>query len=131
MRDRYEQHLYCLGEHVRPLTLVGDCIPAWHLSVALINFKEIGISRSEVINQLGMKGIGTQVHYIPVHQQPYYKNRYGTLMLPGVSTYYSQCLSLPLWPGMDLNDVDQVAEALAEVLGVNFNSDTSFASKDK
>ena len=126
LRDRYEQHLCCLGEHVRPLALVSSCIPAWHLSVALIDFKEIGISRSEVINQLSIKGIGTQVHYIPVHQQPYYKNRYGTLMLPGVSTYYSRCLSLPLWPGMDLNDVDRVIGALAEVLGVNFDSDISF-----
>ena len=80
-----------------------------------------------MINQLSIKGIGTQVHYIPVHQQPYYKNRYGTLMLPGVSTYYSRCLSLPLWPGMDLNDVDRVIGALAEVLGINFDSDTSFA----
>ena len=47
-------------------------------------------------------------------------------MLPGVSTYYSRCLSLPLWPGMDLNDVDRVIGALAEVLGINFDSDISF-----
>ena len=44
-----------LGEYVRPLTLVNNCIPAWHLSVALIDFEEIGISRSEVITQLSNK----------------------------------------------------------------------------
>ena len=49
-------------------------------------------------------------------------------MLPGVSTYYSRCLSLPLWPGMNLNDVDHVIGALVEILGISFDSDTSIAS---
>jgi UDP-4-amino-4,6-dideoxy-N-acetyl-beta-L-altrosamine transaminase len=131
LRDRYEQHLCCFGTYVRPLTLVNNCIPAWHLSVALIDFEEIGISRSEVITQLSNRGIGAQVHYIPVHQQPYYKNRYGPLILPGVSTYYSRCLSLPLWPGMNLNDVDRVIEALVEILGISSDRDTSIASRNK
>jgi dTDP-4-amino-4,6-dideoxygalactose transaminase len=78
-----------------------------------------------------MRGIGTQVHYIPVHQQPYYKERYGVLELPGASTYYSRCLSLPLWPEMDFKDVDFVIESLAEILGVTFESNTSFDAKAK
>ena len=101
--------------------------PVWHLYIGLIDFSQLDINLSTVMNSLVAAGIGTQVHYIPVHQQPYYKNRYGTLMIPGVSTYYSRCLSLPLWPGMDLNDVYRVIGALAEVLDSNFDSDTSFA----
>ena len=131
LRKRYENHLKRLGEFVQPVTLVPNCTPAWHLSVALIDFVSIGVSRAEVINKLRMRGIGTQVHYIPVHQQPYYKERYGVLELPGASTYYSRCLSLPLWPGMDLKDVDFVIESLAEILGLTFESNTSFDAKAK
>ena len=131
LRKRYENHLKRLGEFVQPVTLVPNCTPAWHLSVALIDFVSIGVSRAEVISKLRMRGIGTQVHYIPVHQQPYYKERYGVLELPGASTYYSRCLSLPLWPGMDLKDVDFVIESLAEILGLTFESNTSFDAKAK
>ena len=64
------------------------------------------------------KGIGTQVHYIPVHRQPYYRNRYGDLELPGADAWYARCLSLPLYPTLDVGDVDRVAAALGESLGM-------------
>ncbi len=67
---------------------------------------------------LKARGIGSQVHYIPVHSQPYYQARYGELALPGAEAWYARCLSLPLYPTMADGDVDRVAEALAEVLGV-------------
>jgi dTDP-4-amino-4,6-dideoxygalactose transaminase len=62
---------------------------------------------------LRARGIGTQVHYIPVHRQPYYRRRYGDLHLPGADAYYARCLSLPLFPAMADDDVDRVAEELA------------------
>ena len=65
-----------------------------------------------------MKGIGTQVHYIPVHRQPYYRARYGELSLAGAEAWYARCLSLPLYPAMQDGDVDRVVAALGEVLGV-------------
>jgi dTDP-4-amino-4,6-dideoxygalactose transaminase len=61
-------------------------------------------------------GIGTQVHYIPVHRQPYYRSRYGEITLPGADVYYSRALSLPLFPSMSDDDVSRVTQALAEVL---------------
>jgi dTDP-4-amino-4,6-dideoxygalactose transaminase len=67
---------------------------------------------------LASRGIGSQVHYIPVHRQPYYRDRYGALDLPGADAYYARCLSLPLYPGMADSDPDRVVEALAEVLGL-------------
>lgn len=63
------------------------------------------------------RGIGSQVHYIPVHLQPYYRHRYGDLSLPGAESYYARCLSLPLFPGMADHDVERVAAALAAALG--------------
>ena len=67
------------------------------------------------------KKIRTQVHYIPVHKQPYYQMRYGKFTLSGCEAYYSRCLSLPLWPDMTLEDVDFVVEKLADILGVEQN----------
>ena len=68
------------------------------------------------MDALRAKGIGTQVHYIPVHRQPYYAHRYGQLDRPGADAYYARCLSLPLYAGMEAGDVDRVVEALAAVL---------------
>ena len=63
------------------------------------------------------RAINNQMHYIPVHLQPYYRRRYGELALPGAESYYARCLSLPLFPGMADGDVGRVVEALAAALG--------------
>ena len=65
---------------------------------------------------LKLQGIGTQVHYIPVSSQPYYKNRYGTQDLKGAECYYSATLSLPLFPKMGLADVDRVVKEIKKFL---------------
>jgi dTDP-4-amino-4,6-dideoxygalactose transaminase len=69
-----------------------------------------------VVDGLKAHGIGSQVHYIPVHQQPYYVKRYGALDLPGAQAWYDRCLTLPLYPTMADGDVDRVVEALAKAL---------------
>jgi len=70
------------------------------------------------VDALKARGVGTQVHYIPVHRQPYYRALYGDLELPGAEAWYARCLSLPLYPGMDDGDVAKVAAALKDVLGL-------------
>ena len=92
--------------------------PVLHLMVVLIDFEAAGISRRQVVERLRERGVGTQVHYIPVHRQPYYVERYGPLDLPGAEAWYARCLSLPLYPGMADEDVGRVAEALRAVLGL-------------
>jgi UDP-4-amino-4,6-dideoxy-N-acetyl-beta-L-altrosamine transaminase len=96
--------------------------PAWsdpvlHLMCVLIDFRAAGTTRPAVVDALRARGVGTQVHYIPVHRQPYYAERYGALDLPGAEGWYDRCLSLPLYPGMADEDVGRVAEALRAVLG--------------
>ena len=68
--------------------------------------------RARYSTPLRERGIGTQVHYIPVHRQPYYRARYGALRLPGAEAYYARCLSLPLFPAMTDGDVGRVVAAL-------------------
>ena len=84
----------------------------------LIDFAGLGKSRRQVMEALKDRGIGSQVHYIPVHTQPYYRERYGQQDLPGAQAWYDRTLSLPLYPGMSLADVDRVVAALGEVLGL-------------
>jgi dTDP-4-amino-4,6-dideoxygalactose transaminase len=85
--------------------------------VGRIDFAARGKTRRQVMQELRALGVGTQVHYIPIHRQPYYRALNPDLSLPGAETYYSQCLSLPLYPDMVEADVDTVVAALAQVLG--------------
>jgi dTDP-4-amino-4,6-dideoxygalactose transaminase len=84
----------------------------WHLYAVLIDFAALGMSRAAFMNALRSEGIGTQVHYIPVHRQPYYRRRYGEAALPGADAYYARCLSIPLFPMMSEADVDRVIAAV-------------------
>ena len=68
------------------------------------------------MGSLRQRGVGSQVHYIPVHRQPYYRARYGELALPGAEAYYARALSLPLFPAMVEADVERVVGALFESL---------------
>lgn len=87
-------------QNVTPLKKLSCSNTAWHLYVALIDFEKMKKSRAELMTDLKEKGIGTQVHYIPVHKQPYYKKLYGDQTLTGAENYYRKCLSLPLYCGL-------------------------------
>jgi UDP-4-amino-4,6-dideoxy-N-acetyl-beta-L-altrosamine transaminase len=113
---RYRQALAPLAPLVRMAAAPNDCRPGWHLCVALIDFVPAGVDRATVMHRLREQGIGSQVHYIPVHLQPYYRQRYGALSLPGADAYYQRCLSLPLYPAMTDGDVDHVAAALGKAI---------------
>ncbi|MGH6997242.1 MAG: DegT/DnrJ/EryC1/StrS family aminotransferase, partial [Phenylobacterium sp.] len=113
---RYEAALKPLAPLVVQASRPDWSDPVLHLMVALIDFQAAGRTRREVVEALRARGVGTQVHYIPVHTQPYYRERYGELDLPGASAWYERCLSLPLYPGMADDDVDRVVAALADVL---------------
>ena len=86
---------------------------ALHLYAVLIDFDGLGISRKDLMIALRTKGIGTQVHYIPIPMQPYYRERGWTIdAFPGALRYYQRTLSLPLFPSMADGDVDRVVDGL-------------------
>ncbi len=91
---------------------------AYHLYVVQINFKKLGKSRSQVMNELKRNGVGTQVHYIPVYLQPYYSERlrYGTGDCPLAEDYYRKALSLPLYPDIRDEDVKKAVISINELL---------------
>lgn len=93
--------------------------PAFHLFAVTIDFAGLGVTREAVMASLRDRGVGTQVHYIPVHRQPWWQGR--TLAprdLPGADEYYRTTLSLPLYAGMNDADPARVVAALSEVLNV-------------
>jgi dTDP-4-amino-4,6-dideoxygalactose transaminase len=96
---------------LRPLGRTRSCLPAWHLYVARIDFEAAGITRAELMRKLSNDHIGTQVHYFPVHRQPYYAKG-SAANLPGADRYYSQALSLPLSAAMEERDAERVVGAL-------------------
>ncbi|CAN5435715.1 UDP-4-amino-4,6-dideoxy-N-acetyl-beta-L-altrosamine transaminase [soil metagenome] len=109
----YAEALAPLAPHVRLATSPAWSDPALHLLTVLINFEALGTTRRAVVEALKAAGIGSQVHYIPVHTQPYYQARYGALDLPGADAWYARCLTLPLYPTMADGDVERVVAALA------------------
>ncbi len=114
---RYDEKLIPLDPLVRSLGRVEGCDPAWHLYVVHIDFAALGMERAAVMARLKEAGIGTQVHYLPLHMQPYYRDRYGEMSLPGAEAFYQQALSLPLFPDMTEEEVDYVVATLGEITG--------------
>lgn len=113
---RYRARLASLAPMVRPVPEGNASETGWHLFCVLIDFETLGLERKVVMERLRTKGIGTQVHYIPVHLQPFYRRHYPTPHLPGALAYYRRTLSLPLFASMTEADVDQVVDALNSVL---------------
>jgi len=103
---------------VRALAMREQVEHAYHLFVVLIDFDRFGISRARVMDGLKEAGIGTQVHYIPVHLQPYYRKLYGSGPgdFPGAEEYYRYALSLPMYPDLTENDIERIVAELSHIL---------------
>lgn len=113
----YRERLGAMRAILQPVEDAGHGDPAWHLFVVRIDFERAGVSRADLMRRLAEAGIGSQVHYIPVHRQPYYAARYPGTHLPGADAYYARCLSLPLFASMSEDDVARVCGALKAALG--------------
>ncbi|HEY2069392.1 MAG TPA: UDP-4-amino-4,6-dideoxy-N-acetyl-beta-L-altrosamine transaminase [Rhizomicrobium sp.] len=102
---------------IRPVARTRASLPAWHLYVARIDFARASVTRAQAMRALSERGIGTQVHYVPVHRQPYYARTVATPTLPGADRYYSRALSLPLSAAMTPADAERVVDGLSAILG--------------
>jgi dTDP-4-amino-4,6-dideoxygalactose transaminase len=114
---RYEELLAPLAPAIWPVSS-ADEVHGWHLYAIHVDFRALNTTRANFMTALREMGVGSQVHYIPLHKQPYYRRRYGEITLPGAEEYYSRCLSIPMFPTMDDSDVERVATALSRVAGI-------------
>src|SRR5581483_10364311 len=90
---------------------------AWHLFIVRLDLTQLRIGRARMIEELRRRGIGTSVHFIPLHRHPYYRHALGAVAsdYPGAEDLFRRCLSLPLYPGLTHADVARVAEALHDI----------------
>ena len=113
---------YLEALHDLPLILPADApqgdIHAWHLFVLRLP-DNAGITRDEVIQQLSDAGIGTSVHYVPLHRQPYWRDTYGLTpaMFPEAEKAYQHMFSIPLFTAMSDAEQERIIEALRHILG--------------
>jgi dTDP-4-amino-4,6-dideoxygalactose transaminase len=103
--------------HARPAQTTGRNASGHHLYVLRIDFAAAGITRQRLMVELRARGIGTQVHYIPVPAHPFYRRQgFDPAAYPHARQYYDEALSLPLF--YDLGDRQQlVIAAVRELVG--------------
>ena len=97
----------------------NSCYSNFHLYALQFDFDKIGITRAQLMAELREEGILTQVHYIPVHTQPFYQKNFGTHLgdYPNAEHYYRNCLSIPLYPAMEKAEVDKVIKNIKKIAG--------------
>ncbi|MGO4392627.1 DegT/DnrJ/EryC1/StrS family aminotransferase [Variovorax sp. M-6] len=113
---RYREQLSRLPLMLPAEAPAGD-VHAWHLYVIRLD-ASAKVTRDEVIQGLSDRGIGTSVHYVPLHRQPYWRDRYGLEpeMFPHSEAAYQAMLSIPLFTAMSDADQDRVISALRQIL---------------
>jgi dTDP-4-amino-4,6-dideoxygalactose transaminase len=96
----------------------GDEVHAWHLFPVRLRVERLRTDRAAIIERLRDAGIGTSVHFIPLHLHPYYRRTYGYRPedLPIAAAEYEREISLPIYPDLADGQVDRVVEALADIL---------------
>jgi dTDP-4-amino-4,6-dideoxygalactose transaminase len=91
---------------------------AWHLYIVRLDLERLTIDRGQFLEALRRENVGASVHFIPLHLQPFYQKEYGFQKgdYPVAERVYEGILSLPLYPKMTRQDVDDVIEAVSRVI---------------
>lgn len=104
---------------VIPPAVRRDTNPAWHLYPIRLDLEKLTTDRGEVFRALRAENIGVNVHYIPVHLHPYYRDRFGYKggEFPVAEDAYERLISLPMFHGMSDGDAEDVIQAVRRVVG--------------
>lgn len=91
---------------------------AWHLHILRLRLEKMKKTRRQVFEELRSKGIGVHVHYIPLHLQPYYREKFGYKRgdFPQAEAFYDSALTIPLFPALKNKDAERIIEAVLEVV---------------
>lgn len=104
---------------VIPPEIQHEANPAWHLYPIQLKLEKLRADRGQVFRALRAENIGVNVHYIPVHLHPYYRDRFGYKggEFPVAEAAYARLISLPMFHGMTDQDVEDVITAVQKVVG--------------
>ena len=118
--SRYSEGLKDV-DAVEFLTVSDDVDHAWHLFVIKLQLDKLKIDRSDFIVQLNEAGIGTSVHYTPLHLHPLYGERFGYQPddFPNAKAVFEQIISLPIFESMTDDDVDYVIDVVKQIADQN------------
>ena len=107
-------------------TVLKDVKHAWHIYPIRIEPQALRASRSEVFRALRAENIGVNVHYIPVHLHPYYRQRFGYHggEFPVAEAAYDRLITLPLFHGMSDRDIEDVVRAVKKVMSCYTGSES-------
>jgi len=113
----YDEMLHDLPIILPPHAVAGDT-HAWHLYVLRLKL-DSRVTRDRFIELMAEKGIGTSVHFIPLHLHPYWRDRYSLTsdQFPQSQHLFEQSVSLPIYTKMTSNDQERVISAIREILG--------------
>jgi len=102
---------------VIPPTVRAGANPAWHLYPIRLDLQKLAADRAQVFRALRAENIGVNVHYIPVHLHPYYRQQFGYQggEFPVAEDAYARLISLPMFHGMNDQDVEDVIQAVGKV----------------
>jgi perosamine synthetase len=101
---------------VIPPSVRSGALPAWHLYPVRLDLARLNADRAQFFRALRAENIGVNVHYIPVHLHPYYRDRFGYKggEYPVAEDAYARLISLPMFHGMSDQDVEDVIHAVAK-----------------
>jgi perosamine synthetase len=104
---------------ILPPAVRVDVNPAWHLYPIRLSLERLSANRAQVFRALRAENIGVNVHYVPVHRHPYYRDRFGyrESEYPIAEDAYERLISLPMFHGMSDQDVEDVIAAVEKVIG--------------
>ena len=114
---QYDREFGAIAE-IHPLGKSQEALHAYHLYVVKTIFPGRKDGREEFFRRMRQKGIGVNVHYIPVHLHPFYRERFGTApgLCPIAEAEYEKIVSLPMYPAMDDEAVDKVITAVKKTV---------------
>jgi dTDP-4-amino-4,6-dideoxygalactose transaminase len=115
---RYNDEFKDLAEIIIPELNPLDSTSAWHIYIIQLNLEKLKVGRKEIFEALRAENIGVNVHYIPVHLQPYYQKRFGYRLgdFPKAENYYSRAITLPIFPKMTEKDINDVVKVVKKVI---------------
>lgn len=117
--SRYSQTFGNIANLIVPLLRDG-CHSSWHLYVIRLNLSNLKCSRRDFFEYLQQEKIGVNIHYIPVYKHPFYqKNGYQDVTCPNSEQFYDTCLSLPIFPKMTNEDIEDVIRVVKNTLKRN------------
>jgi perosamine synthetase len=113
--------LYKAGLDSTPAVRIPHVLPgrthAWHMHVVQFQLEQLRINRDEFSLRLEEMGVGNNVHYLPLHMHPYYRDAFGYRPedFPSARAAYDRILSLPIYPSLPNDDIEYIVECIAAV----------------